>query len=109
MECGPKCRSRQHAYQLNSAVTKGTLVEIKAYVRLCHNGGQLSDQFGRSLLHMAATCGKVDVVEWLLEELRADLTQKDKESGWTALHRAIFYGQIACARLLIQVPNNTIN
>ncbi|WAR08874.1 IBTK-like protein [Mya arenaria] len=55
---------------------------------------------------MAAACGKVDVVEWLVEEMRGDITQKDAESGWTALHRAVFYGQLSAARLLIQYKSD---
>jgi len=27
----------------------------------------------------------------------------DKESGWTALHRAIFYGELGVARTLLAV------
>ena len=103
MECGPKCRSRQHALDINAAVSKGSLAEVQAYCRLCFNGGQMSDKFARTALHVAASCGKTDIVEWLLEEKHADVTQKDGESGWTALHRAVFYGQLATATLLIQV------
>ena len=103
MECGPKCRSRLHALDINAAVSKGNLAEVQAYCRLCYNGGQMSDRFARTALHVAASCGKSDIVEWLLEEKRADVTQKDGESGWTALHRAVFYGQLATAALLIQV------
>lgn len=35
--------------------------------------------------------------------LGLDRNLKDQESGWTALHRALFYGNIAEARLLIDV------
>lgn len=103
MECGPKCRSRRHAYELNAAITKCNLPEVKKYAKLCYNGTQLCDMFHRSALHVAAGCGKTDIVEWLLEEMQGDCTQKDLESGWTALHRAVFYGQLAASRLLIQV------
>lgn len=103
LECGPKCRSRNHSYEFVAAITKCNLKEIQAYSRLCYTSGQHNDMFGRSALHMAASCGKVDIVEWLLEEKGGDLTQKDAESGWTALHRAMFYGQLAVARLLTQV------
>lgn len=106
MECGPKCRSRQHALDINAAVSKGNLAEVQSYCSLCYNGGQMSDKFARTALHVAASCGKTDVVEWLLEEKHADVTQKDGESGWTALHRAIFYGQLATATLLIQYKSD---
>ncbi|KAJ8314789.1 hypothetical protein KUTeg_006939 [Tegillarca granosa] len=101
-ECGPRCKSRQHALDLNSVVTKGNLQELQAYSRLCYNAGHYSDVFGRSVLHLAAACGKTEIVEWLLNDKNSDLTLKDLESGWTALHRAIFYGQLTSARLLIQ-------
>lgn len=35
--------------------------------------------------------------------LGADTKSKDRESGWTALHRALFYGQLSCARELVMV------
>lgn len=101
-ECGPKCRSKNHAYELVSAITKGNLAEVQAFAKLCHAAGHHNDMFGRSALHMAASCGKVEIVEWLIEEKGGDLTLKDAESGWTALHRAMFYGQLATVRLLVQ-------
>lgn len=103
MECGPKCRSRKHAYDLNAAISKGNLFEVQTYTNLCYNGAQLSDILGRSALHVAASCGKTDMVEWIMEQMHGDVTRKDLESGWTAIHRALFYGQLATARLLVQV------
>ena len=44
-----------------------------------------------------------EIVLWLLEEKKMDQEAKDLESGWTALHRALFYGQIATARILMSV------
>ncbi|XP_076444948.1 inhibitor of Bruton tyrosine kinase-like [Babylonia areolata] len=101
-ECGPKCRSKQHSLEVNSVITKGSLLELQAYTRLCHTWAQHTDVAGRSALHVAASCGKIDIVEWLLTLKHQDPSQKDKESGWTALHRALFYGQLAAARLLVQ-------
>jgi len=105
-DCGQKCRSRRHQLDLNAAITKGNLREVQAYFSLCNSAGQLSDTLGRFPLHVASTCSKLDIVEWLINEKHADLGIKDQESGWTALHRAIFYGQIPIARLLLQVPHN---
>lgn len=108
-ECGPKCRSKNHAYELVSAITKGNLAEVQAFAKLCHAAGHHNDMFGRSALHMAASCGKVEIVEWLIEEKGGDLTLKDAESGWTALHRSMFYGQLATVRLLVQVNSKKVN
>ncbi|XP_005101796.1 inhibitor of Bruton tyrosine kinase [Aplysia californica] len=101
-ECGPKCRSRKHVQEINSVIIYGNLTEFKAVTSLCHNWARHSDLYGRTALHMAASCGKVDILEWLLEEKKGDLSTKDFESGYTAVHRALFYGQLACARLLTQ-------
>ncbi|XP_067674243.1 inhibitor of Bruton tyrosine kinase-like [Haliotis asinina] len=101
-ECRPRCRSKRHALEFHSSISKGTLKEVKAYSRLCHNVTKIKDTMGRSALHMAAACGKADIVEWLLAEKAGDMTDKDSESGWTALHRALFYGQLLVARQLIQ-------
>ena len=42
---------------------------------------------------------------WLCEELKIGnvLQTKDKESGWTALHRSVYYGHIDCAVYLFKV------
>ncbi|ESO93242.1 hypothetical protein LOTGIDRAFT_82061, partial [Lottia gigantea] len=105
-ECGPRCRSHQHALEINAAITKGGLREFKAYTSLCSNATNVNDKFGRNVLHMAASCGKLDIIEYLLEEKEYNLKAKDYESGWTALHRALFYGQLAAARLLIQYKHD---
>ncbi|CAI9740066.1 inhibitor of Bruton tyrosine kinase-like [Octopus vulgaris] len=101
-ECGLKCQSKQHASQLNAAITKGSFEEIKAYFQTCHVAGKQSDLDGNFPLHVAAGCGKLDVVQWLLDEKHVDVNAVDRESGWTALHKALFYGHLAVARLLIQ-------
>ncbi|KAK6170183.1 hypothetical protein SNE40_018638 [Patella caerulea] len=105
-ECGPKCRSHQHALYINSAIIKGGIKEFKAYSSLCANATNVNDKFGRNVLHMAASCGRIDIIEYLLEEKHYNLKAKDYESGWTALHRSLFYGQIAAARLLIQYKHD---
>ncbi|CAL1542688.1 unnamed protein product [Lymnaea stagnalis] len=101
-ECGAKCRSRKHVQEIISMIVRGSLREFQAFSNLCYNWNRLTDVFGRSALHVAASCGKTEIVEWLLEEKKVDLTPRDSESGYTALHRALFYGQLSCARLLVQ-------
>lgn len=63
------------------------------------------DSFGRSLLHHAASKQGSDAhgfVKTLLELPYIDLYAQDTESGWTALHRALYYGNIASAQSLMQ-------
>ena len=71
--------------------------------RLCPNFARVKDQCGRNALHLAASCGKCDILEWLVTEHAAELSSKDEESGWTSLHRSVFYGHLDCAVRLIQV------
>ena len=62
----------------------------------------------RNVFHMAASCGRCDVIKCLCDEQRSNwskniLQSKDKESGWTPLHRAIYYGHIDCVVFLYKV------
>ena len=70
------------------------------------------DTNGRLPLHVAAACGKADVLEWLISVVcskesknakKLSIDALDKESGWTALHRAVYYGRIPCVILLVKV------
>ncbi|XP_064411625.1 inhibitor of Bruton tyrosine kinase-like isoform X2 [Latimeria chalumnae] len=102
-DCTPKCRSLQHAQDVISVLTRGNEGQIKVFLSThCYNATTLKDHLGRSALHIAASCGKKGVVDWLLEVKGADPSVKDKESGWTALHRSIFYGHIDCAMVLLK-------
>ncbi|XP_078504252.1 inhibitor of Bruton tyrosine kinase isoform X2 [Lissotriton helveticus] len=102
-ECTPKCRSLQHATDVISVVTRGSESQIKAFLAtFCWNATTLKDNFGRNVFHVAASCGKKVVLDWLLERRGADPHVKDKESGWTPMHRSIFYGHIDCALSLLK-------
>lgn len=102
-DCTSRCKSWSHADLVLSSITKGTVPEIQTYCRyLCHNFWSLTDPIGRTALHVAASLGKVELVKWLLEQCHAEVDARDRESGWTALHRAVFYGQLHCAKVLLQ-------
>ncbi|KAM4694566.1 inhibitor of Bruton tyrosine kinase [Discoglossus pictus] len=106
-ECTPRCRSLQHALDIISVVTRGSEQQIKAFLSsYCYNAATLKDGFGRNAVHVAASCGKKEVLDWLAEVKAVDLSIKDKESGWTALHRSIFYGHIDCALSLLKHGSN---
>lgn len=103
-DCTPKCRSLKHADDVVAALTRGSEGQLRAFLSShCHNAAILRDEFGRAALHMAASLGKKALLEWLLESKGGDLMAKDKESGWTALHRSAFYGQIHCLISLVKV------
>ena len=57
----------------------------------------------RNSLHIAVSCGKYDIAEWLIKECAVDIQARDFESGWNALHRSLYYGNIQCAILLLKV------
>ncbi|XP_053566453.1 inhibitor of Bruton tyrosine kinase [Bombina bombina] len=106
-ECTSRCRSLQHALDVISVVTRGSEQQIKVFLSsYCYNAATLKDGFGRNAVHVAASCGKKAVLDWLAETKGVDLSIKDKESGWTALHRAIFYGHIDCGFSLLKNGSN---
>lgn len=63
------------------------------------------DQNGRTLLHLIASSPKPTAIEFanaLLELPFVDIYAQDAESGWTALHRALYSGNVAVAQALMQ-------
>lgn len=66
------------------------------------------DSMGRHVLHLA--CSDPDglpFVDALLSHPLMDPTIPDLESGWTAMHRALYYGNISAVRaILLRNPSN---
>lgn len=59
---------------------------------------------GRTALHMAASRGRNGLMEWLVRHSSdAFINARDRESGYTSLHRSIFYGQIHSAVTLMKL------
>jgi len=107
MNCSPTCRLSKHDDLNFSAVLnvgEEYATKVRALLpRLCYNFAHVKDQCGRNALHLAASSGKWDILEWLVTEHTADVNSKDEESGWTSLHRSVFYGYLDCTVKLIQV------
>lgn len=69
------------------------------------------DTIGRYPIHVAASCGNIDILNWIVslfsskakEVQRLTVNILDKESGWTALHRAAYYGRIPLVVSLLKV------
>ena len=62
------------------------------------------DGFGRTLLHHIASSRNETAIEFvsaLLEVSFLDLYAQDTESGWTALHRALYFGNVSIAQALM--------
>lgn len=55
---------------------------------------------------MAASRGRNGLMKWLMHHSSdAFINARDRESGYTPLHRSIFYGQIHSAVALIKFGN----
>ncbi|KAG2417577.1 hypothetical protein HFD88_008796 [Aspergillus terreus] len=66
------------------------------------------DQYGRTLLHHVASSPKPTAINFaiaLLEVPFLDIYAQDWESGWTALHRALYAGNAAIAQALLTRDN----
>jgi alpha-tubulin suppressor-like RCC1 family protein len=62
------------------------------------------DAAGLTILHHAASSTAASAVEFahaLLEHPWVDVYIQDAENGWTPLHRAFYFGNIAIARLIL--------
>ncbi|KAJ9309320.1 hypothetical protein DTO217A2_1258 [Paecilomyces variotii] len=62
------------------------------------------DHYGRTILHLVASSLKPSAVEFaeaLLEIPFIDIYAQDHESGWTALHRALYAGNATIAQALL--------
>ncbi|CAK5265304.1 unnamed protein product [Mycena citricolor] len=68
------------------------------------------DWLGRSVLHLACTIPNgVEYVRAILKHPGVNVNLVDTESHWTALHRALYHGNIAAALLLLQRPDMDIS
>jgi hypothetical protein len=101
--CTQKCKSTQHAYELISLLTKSDDSNLLlSGLQQCWNCQKLQDSYGRMIIHMAASCGRSEVIDWLVKYKKADLNVKTLENGWTSLHCAAFYGQIGSLVTLLK-------
>ncbi len=86
------------------AVSKGSDLQSLALLALggvCARPGRASDGAGRTALQMASARGKRRTAEWLVTFRDAAVNAKDHESGYSALHRAAFHGQVHLAEYLV--------
>ena len=102
-ECTIKCHSAQHASYVLSAITKSDEDEerILNFLQMaCANVCVNKDLDGRFAVHIAASLGKIKILNWLLSN-QAQINAKDQESGYSPLHRAVFFGQLRAVRHLV--------
>ncbi|XP_046969920.1 inhibitor of Bruton tyrosine kinase [Vanessa cardui] len=111
IDCTRSCKSRIHGQTLTSAITKRAVSDeaLASFIKTtCANFAKAFDFEGRTALHMSASRGRNGLMEWLLRHSSdAFINAKDRESGYTPLHRSIFYGQIHSAVSLMKLGVNT--
>lgn len=85
-------------------VQEGSLADVdSALALLKKNGGNINSRntFGLTALHVATWRNHIPVVRRLLAA-GADPDARDGESGWSSLHRALHFGHLAVASVLLQ-------
>lgn len=88
-----------------STVQRGTAALSRAEINA-------RDHFGRTLLHHVASSAKPTATAFALALLDVpfiDIYVQDWESGWTALHRALYAGNAAIAQALMAKDMRDIN
>jgi alpha-tubulin suppressor-like RCC1 family protein len=109
-DCTDRCRSTQHGDIITAAISRRSVsdFDLCSYLNyICTCCESVKDSVGRTALHVAASCGRVNLVRWLVQNRHANINAKDDESGFTALHRSIFYGKINVAVELMKLGANT--
>ncbi|XP_017775512.1 PREDICTED: inhibitor of Bruton tyrosine kinase [Nicrophorus vespilloides] len=104
--CSNRCSLYKHGETITSALTKHEVsdAELCSFLnKICDQCGTSKDYDHRSALHVAASCGRTEVCKWLVCRKHSKIDEKDTESGYTALHRSVFYGKIDTAVALIKL------
>ncbi len=65
---------------------------------------------GKSPLHLACQLGLTKIVQYLVEEAKADITKRAvDENNWGALHFAVAHGNVETAEYLCQKHGNLLD
>jgi alpha-tubulin suppressor-like RCC1 family protein len=92
-----KSRKEQHVFH-------GPETALPVGITLTRADINHRDSHGRTLLHLAASStaeAAFDFATALLEHPLTDVYLQDLENGWTALHRAFYYGNIGIAQSIL--------
>ena len=103
LECTSECRLKQHAEFILACVALNNLRLLQHCSSVCANYLRISDGQRRTPLLVAASMGHQRIVEWLVEKKAVPVDVRDLESGWTPLHRSLFFGHLGTAVYLVKV------
>lgn len=84
---------------------KGSNWALHAATQITRADINWKDVNGLTLLHRAASATTDNAISFahaLIEHPLTDLYLQDAENGWTALHRAFYFGNIAIARAIME-------
>ncbi|KAI3721894.1 hypothetical protein L2E82_32913 [Cichorium intybus] len=101
---GGKSATSGSSKDLWLAVHGGSVVDVdSALVSLKKNGGNINSRntFGLTPLHIATWRNHIPIIRRLLAA-GADPNARDGESGWSSLHRALHFGHLAVASILLK-------
>lgn len=101
---GRKLSTNGSSKDLWLAVQGGSVVDVdSALVLLKKNGGNINSRnaFGLTALHIATWRNHIPIIKRLLAA-GADPNARDGESGWSSLHRALHFGHLAVASILLK-------
>ena len=103
LDCTTECRAKEHALLVLSSAYLGNLRLLRHCASVCGNPVHIQDAMGRNALHVAASQGHLNLIQWLIARKKAKVDVSDGESNWTALHRSTYYGQLGATTLLLKV------
>lgn len=89
---------------LCAAVQDGSVADVDSSLAILKkSGGNINyrNDFGLTPLHIATWRNHIPIVKRLLAA-GADPNARDGESGWSSLHRALHFGHLAVASILLQ-------
>ncbi|XP_062113478.1 uncharacterized protein LOC133824571 isoform X2 [Humulus lupulus] len=101
---GRKIVSNGSHKDLWHAVQEGSLADVDSALALVKKNGvniNARSVFGLTPLHIATWRNHIPIVKRLIEA-GADSDARDGESGWSSLHRALHFGHLAVASVLLQ-------
>ena len=103
LECTLECRAVGHANVVLCVASLGNIKLLQHCITVCGNPFRIQDSVGRNALHVAASCGHLQLVHWLVTRMKVKINVHDMESKWTALHRSVYFGHLGVAALLLKV------